>query len=1201
LSSDVSTARLRDALASELASFPELAWRIQGLAGGSPAYVLARVLEGLQRATLVVAGNDKAAEELVAELQAFHGEKSDDSFLARRVHLFPSREAPPLEMVSPSVDVEASRTSALYQLAQSKRPVLVASVDALAQWVIPPDALQAASLYFVVGDDLLLEELVPRLEGAGYRKVATVGEQGELAVRGGIVDLWPPGFEYPLRVELGGDTVESIRLFDPGDQRSFQPSEDLVVLPSSPVPLERLADAEVRRRIGARCEDLLLPSSERRRLDEYLTSGVNFPGIELLAPYAYGRRTTIVDHLPAGTLVVIVDPPAVEIAVDTLHETLIEAAHSATAAGSFFPEPSLLHLDRAEMHALLSRKPRVELDFAETVESSGEAGHRTWRVDVAMNTRITAARVHAKAERGESGFQPVVDVLTGARNEGNRVVLLASDPTQLGRIEHLLSLAGVEQVVKGQTFAKAMVGHKATIWLVEGHLHEGFTLNADHLLVVSDEEIFGERRSRPRRRRAGRARMLTALAELKPDDYVVHVDHGVGHYRGLRHMKAAGMEGDFLHIEYAGGDRYFLPVDRINLVEKYTGGSGAEPQLDKIGGTSWERVKRRARDSILEMARELLDLEAFRQVIKRDPWAKPGADFEEFEARFPFEETEGQLNAVRDIIGDLERDRPMDRVVCGDVGFGKTEVAVRATYLAAMAGKQVAVLVPTTVLARQHHETLQKRLDGYPLKIASLSRFHSKAENAELVKGLADGTIDVVVGTHRLLQADVEFKRLGLLVIDEEHRFGVKAKEHLKKLRREIDVLTMTATPIPRTLQLSLSGVRDLSLIETPPVDRLAIRTYVARRDDGLIQQAIRRELGRGGQVFFVHNRVSSIEATAHRIGQLVPGARIGIGHGQMDEDELEKVMVDFFEHKVDVLVCTTIIESGLDIPNANTILVDRADAFGLAQLYQIRGRVGRSHRRAYAYLLVPGDRMTEDARKRLTVLQELDDLGAGFRLAAHDLEIRGAGNLLGKAQSGHIGAVGFDMFLRMMEEATQEVRGIVPVAQVEPEIELGAEAFLPDWYVTDIGERLLLYKRLAGAPDAETVSGLRDELEDRFGSLPKEAKAFVRIMRLRPALKRLLVVSLKASGDVVALRFDSRSPVPPELLLAMAQKQPKRFRLRPEGVLMMTTALSGWDGMVTEIELLLDKLEKGDHGGFSDDRSKQQPSPTRAFRRAVR
>ncbi|MBI5507060.1 MAG: transcription-repair coupling factor, partial [Deltaproteobacteria bacterium] len=1078
-----------------------------------------------------------------------------------------------------------------------------------------------------------------------------------VAVRGGIVDLWPPGFEYPLRVELAGDAIASIRLFDPSDQRSFQPSEDLVVLPSAPVALARMAGADVRRAVAERCEELLLPSSERRRLDEYLTSGVHFPGVELLAPYAYGKRSSLADFLDPRALVVAVDPPAIESAIDALDISLGEAAAAASAAGSFFPDRELLYLPHTELRALTTRRPLVELDATEAIESGGEAGHRSWRVEVRANTGLAAARVRISAKKGESGLAPVREALDAARAEGCRVVMMASDSTQLGRIEHLLGLAGAENVRRGKSFtwavggerrepppvlskaagkaeakAKKLEAEKAAaqqsalfaepapppeppplpptdpkaIWLVEGHLREGFSMPADHLLVVSDEEVFGERRSRPRRRKAARSRMLSALAELKPDDYVVHVDHGVGRYHGLRHLKAGGTEGDFLHIEYAGGDRYYLPVDRINLVEKYSGAGGAEPALDKIGGTSWERAKRRARDSILEMARQLLDLEAYRAVHTRPAWAEPGTDFEEFEARFPFEETEGQLCAIADILSDLARERPMDRVVCGDVGYGKTEVAIRAAYLVAMAGRQVAFLVPTTVLARQHYETLRTRLEGYPLRLGVLSRFETKAENAALVKGLADGTLDVVVGTHRLLQADVRFARLGLVVIDEEHRFGVRAKEHMKALRREVDVLTMTATPIPRTLQLSLSGVRDLSVIETPPVDRLAIRTYVARYDEGLVRQAVQRELGRGGQVFFVHNRVSSIDATARRLGGLVGGARIAVAHGQMEEGALEKVMVDFLDHKIDVLVCTSIIESGLDIPNANTILIDRADTFGLAQLYQMRGRVGRSHRRAYAYLLVPGERITEDARKRLAVLQDLDDLGAGFRLAAHDLEIRGAGNLLGKAQSGHIAAVGFDLFLRMMEEATQEMRDGAVLAQVEPEIELGAEAFLPGWYVEDIGERLLLYKRLANAPDAEALAGLRDELRDRFGPLPHQAGNFVRIMALRPTLKRLLVVSLKASDNVVALRFDERSEVSREQLLRLATEQPRRYRVRPEGVLTMQVAAPDWNGLVDEIEKLLARLVAGPQGGRFDDDPSRRDAKARvraggatAFRRA--
>lgn len=1284
-----STKELQAALRGELAHFPRLSWRLQGLSGGAPAYVLWRLLDGLDRAALVVVADEKAAEELVAELQAFAGEASDDSFLARRVHLFAAREAPPLEMLSPSSEVEAARTAALHRLCQSKAPIVVAAVEALAQWTMPRDVLLASSLYFVVGDDLLLEEFVPRLEGVGYRKVATVDEAGEVAVRGGIVDLWPPGFEYPLRVELSGDAIASIRLFDPSDQRSFQPSEDLVVLPSAPVALAHMASGEVRRAVAQRCEELLLPSPERRRLDEYLASGVHFPGVELLAPYAYGKRCWLADFLDPASLIVAVDPPAIEDAIDALDISLGEAVNAATAAGGFFPERELMYLSRAELRALATRRPRVEIDSTETIESSGEAGHRSWRVEVRTNTELVAARVRISAKKAESGLAPVREVLDAARAEGSRVVMMASDSTQLGRIEHLLGLAGADNVRRTKSFAWAVGGERrqpplpsalakaaakaeaqakeqtaaqargrtrtraerqaqamptaqrntdaamqsaleettlpatgeqprpgdapalpptdpSAIWLVEGHLREGFSLPADHLLVVSDEEVFGERRSRPRRRKAARSRMLSALAELRPDDYVVHVDHGVGRYHGLRHLKAGGTEGDFLHIEYAGGDRYYLPVDRINLVEKYSGAGGAEPALDKIGGTSWERAKRRARDSILEMARQLLDLEAYRAVHSRPAWARPGTDFEEFEARFPFEETEGQLSAIADILSDLARERPMDRVVCGDVGYGKTEVAIRAAYLVAMAGRQVAFLVPTTVLARQHYETLRTRLEGYPLRLGVLSRFATKAENDAVVRGLADGKLDVVVGTHRLLQADVRFARLGLVVIDEEHRFGVRAKEHMKALRREVDVLTMTATPIPRTLQLSLSGVRDLSVIETPPVDRLSIRTYVARYDEGLVRQAVQRELGRGGQVFFVHNRVSSIDASARRLGELVGGARIAVAHGQMDEGALEKVMVDFLDHRVDVLVCTSIIESGLDIPNANTILIDRADTFGLAQLYQMRGRVGRSHRRAYAYLLVPGERITEDARKRLAVLQDLDDLGAGFRLAAHDLEIRGAGNLLGKAQSGHIAAVGFDLFLRMMEEATQEMRDGAVLPQVEPEIELGAEAFLPGWYVEDIGERLLLYKRMANAADAEVLRGLRDELQDRFGPLPHQAASFVRMMALRPALKRLLVVSLKASDNVVALRFDERSGVSREQLLRLATEQPQRYRVRPGGVLTMQVATPDWYGLVDEIEKLLNRLVAGPQGERPDDdpsrkdaRARARSGGATAFRRA--
>ncbi|RMD81930.1 MAG: transcription-repair coupling factor, partial [Candidatus Dadabacteria bacterium] len=657
--------------------------------------------------------------------------------------------------------------------------------------------------------------------------------------------------------------------------------------------------------------------------------------------------------------------------------------------------------------------------------------------------------------------------------------------------------------------------------------------------------------------------------------YMVHVDHGIGIYRGLKHMVVGDTEGDFIHLEYAGGDRYYLPVDRINLVEKYTGAGGSPPQLARLGSSAWARTKKRAKESILKMAAELLELEAYRAVHARSPLAGVDVDFEQFEAQFPFEETEGQLEAIAAVVSDLQREKPMDRVVCGDVGYGKTEVALRAAYLTVMGGRQVAFLVPTTVLARQHAETIRQRFADYPVEVAMLSRFNSRSENERIVRGLAAGTIDIVVGTHRLLQQDVRFARLGLLVIDEEHRFGVRAKEAIKRMRREVDVLTMTATPIPRTLQLALSGVRDLSLIETPPVDRLAIRTYVARYDEALIKQAIERELARQGQVFFVHHRVASIDAMAAKVAALVPRARVAVAHGQMKERELDRVMSDFLAHRSDVLVCTSIIESGLDIPNANTIIINRADTFGLAQLYQIRGRVGRSSRRAYAYLLVPNQRViSEEARRRLAVLQELDELGSGFRLAAHDLEIRGAGNLLGKEQSGHISAVGFDLFMRMMEEATAELRGRPPAPAIEPEIDLGAEAFLPEQYVDDIGERLLFYKRMANAEDQAALDAILEELADRYGPPPRPVHDLVRLMALRPRLKRLAIESLKADRHAITLRFHESSPLDPALLVELTRAHPDRLRLRPGGVLTVRPVPQEWDARVAEVERLLDVLE---------------------------
>ncbi len=1184
LSHTPTSSALAEAFHTELAGAPALRWRLSGLGGGSAPFLLASLLARLARPALVLAADSRRAEELLVELETVLGELPELTFLQRRLHLLPAREAPPLEPVSPPLELEASRIAALYQLARMKAPIIVSSPEAMALRTLPPEALDASALYLVVDDELDLGDFMERCTGLGYRRTGLVEETGQIAVRGGVIDVWPAGAEHPLRVEMFGDTIESIRVFDAADQRSFNDAEDVTILPVSTVTGSRLGDPKVRRAVHERANELMLAASERRQIDANLAAAAWFPGAELFMPYLYDRTAWLADYLPAAAPVFVLDPPAVEAAVDSLGPRLQHAEAAAREAGSFFPEVERLYVAPASLRALLGRRPLVELDAEHGGHSRGTAGDRVWCLDAHGHDGLAAARAQVRASRGEHRFLPMVQELEGYRRTGSRLVVLAADRTQLDRLEHLLSLSSVPSVVRAVDFRAALAADPATLSLVQGHLRRGFRLGTDGLVVITDEEIFGQRRRVGRRRKVGQARLLTALNELKPGDYMVHVDHGIGIYRGLKHIVAGGTEGDFIHLEYAGGDRYYLPVDRINLVEKYTGSGSSAPPVSRLGSPAWTRTKQRAKESILRLAHELLDVEAFRAVHTREPIGAGGADFEEFEARFPFEETDGQKAAVADITRDLVGEKPMDRLVCGDVGYGKTEVAIRGAYLMVMAGKQVAFLVPTTVLARQHFDTLQRRFDGYPVRVAMLSRFQSRLGNREVAAGLASGQIDVVVGTHRLLQRDIGFARLGLLVVDEEHRFGVKAKERIKNLRREVDVLTMTATPIPRTLQLALSGVRDLSLIETPPVDRLAIRTYVARYDEGLIKQSIEREVGRAGQVFFVHNRVASIEAVARRVQELVPRARLAVAHGQMNEADLERHMLAFLGGEIDVLVCTSIIESGLDIPNANTILINRADTFGLAQLYQIRGRVGRSHRRAYAYLLVPGEQLiTEEARRRLDVLQELDGLGSGFRIAAHDMEIRGAGNLLGKEQSGHVAAVGFELFMQLMEESTRELRGETSGPRIEPEIELGSEAYLPEGYIDDIGERLLLYKRMANAASAEVLREIAEELADRFGPLPRQVEDFLRIMALRPTLKQLAVESLKGGEDSVSLRFHELSPLDPNLLVRLATEQPKRFRVRPGGVLTMRFGLSdaetgiSWDGMVDRIEgLLADLLAAG-------------------------
>ncbi|MBI3800248.1 MAG: transcription-repair coupling factor [Deltaproteobacteria bacterium] len=1155
-----------DALARVLPSLRAAAagdrLRFSGLKGAAQAFFLSRCLIHVPRSTLYVLPSAEEAEAFADDLRLFLGSEQGAE---ARVRLYPPWDVPAFEGLSPSSEVLAAQIEGLYALLATTAPVLVTSVDALAQRVMPQEELMTATLQLSAEQELPLSDLVDHLVQWGYRRVPLVEEKGEVSVRGGIVDLFPPLAQQPLRIEFLGDSVESIRVFDPSSQRSQRSVEqldELTILPMRSFSLARLQAA--RRTVEEAIAESEVQHREQQRIVENLKSGLPFPGVEFLLPYLYPTLESLVDYLPRGTVVWQAEPLTARAALEKFAGELSDRTAEADAAGRFVPAPERLYLSAVQTWASLASSFTVELEGLEVVDA-----------DVTVSTALhTGLKPVPHAKSGEVGLAPLVERLRLWQEEHVRVFLVVSGTLQASHLQSLLLGYDLRLPIAAATNELWQEKVLPSPVIVVGHVSQGFALPADGLVVLSEEDIFGERRHRRRARRQPVIDYLTGLSQLTVGDYVVHVDHGVGLYQGLRHLTVADTEGDYLHLEYASGDRLYLPVERINLVQKYTGAGSQTPALDRLGSVNWEKVKRKTREAIQAMARELLEIHAAREITERPAFAKLDGIYEEFVARFPFEETSGQQAAIDDVLTDLHTDKPMDRLVCGDVGYGKTEVALRAAFLAVESGKQVAVLVPTTVLAQQHGETFTRRFAEYPVRIEVLSRFRSAQEIKTVVPGLANGTVDIVIGTHRLLQRDIVFKNLGLMVIDEEHRFGVADKEKIKKLRHLVDVLTLSATPIPRTLNMALMGMRDLSVIETPPVDRQAIRTYVARFDDGLIRSAILNELGRGGQVFFVHNRVETIERMAKQLRELVPEAALAVAHGQMPERELEKVMLDFLHHRSNVLLCSAIIESGLDIPTANTMIINRADQFGLAQLYQLRGRIGRSSQRAYAYLLIPGEHLlTPDAKKRLEVLQELDDLGSGFRLAAHDLEIRGAGNLLGKEQSGNVTAVGFELYAQMLEETVQELRGGKIRVQIEPDIQIGLPAYIPEAYIPEVNQRLVFYKKLANVQDWSDLEELANEMEDRFGPLPELVRVFLEVMDLRRVLREYLVTSAYKRGDKVTVHFHPDAPIKSERLVVLLQKDKGRSQLSPD--LRFTFTLKPGEEVIPAIKALLQTLSE--------------------------
>ncbi|MGE0822477.1 MAG: transcription-repair coupling factor [Candidatus Binatia bacterium] len=1127
--------------------------RVSGLRGAAQAFFLSQWFSRTPAPAVCLLPSGQAAETFVDDLRVFLDEKKDHG---RQCFLYPSWDVPAFEGVSPSSEVIAAQVEVLYALLSVPAPLIVTSVDALGQRVMPQEDFMTATIVLRVGQEISLSAVTDHLMQWGYRRVPLVEEKGELSVRGGIVDVFPPLAVQPIRIEFFGDSIESLRLFDPSSQRSVEQREEFTFLPMRFFSISRLQGA--RRTIEEALSESDIAQREQQRIVENFKSGLPFPGVEFLLPYLYSTLESLGDYLPNDTVAWICEPATVQLEYDKFAQRMRACASQAQTTGHLVPSPESLYLDGEAILVQLSRYCTIELAGLETIDAA---------VRVSQDSQLELKPIlHARG--GESGLGPLVTRLQQWQEQHIRVYLTVSGALQGTHLQNLL-LGHALRVPVVSTWQDAASMDTA---IIATPLSHGFILPADRLVFIAEEEIFGERRHRRRSRPRPVVDYLTGLSQLTVGDFVVHLDHGVGRYQGLRHLVVADTEGDYLHLEYAGGDRLYLPVERINLVQKYTGADGHAPALDRLGGSSWEKVKKKTREAILAMARELLEVHAARESTERPVIDTVDEEYEEFVARFPFEETSGQKAAIEDVIADLRGEKPMDRLVCGDVGYGKTEVALRAAFLTVQGGKQVAVLVPTTILAQQHAETFIRRFADHPVRIEALTRFRSPQEVKAIVQGLAAGSVDIVIGTHRLLQRDIVFKSLGLMVVDEEHRFGVAHKEKIKKMRHLVDVLTLSATPIPRTLNMALMGLRDLSVIETPPVDRQAIRTYVARYDDGLIRSAILQELGRGGQVFFVHNRVETIEKMAKELRELVPEAVIAVAHGQMAERDLEHVMLDFLHHRSNVLLCSSIIESGLDIPTANTMIINRADQFGLAQLYQLRGRVGRSAQRAYAYLLIPGEHLlTKDATRRLEVLQELDDLGSGFRLAAHDLEIRGAGNLLGKEQSGQVTAVGFELYAQMLEETVLELRGGKVRVQIEPDIQLGLPAYIPEAYVPDVNQRLIFYKKMANVEARSDLEDLAAEMEDRFGPLPQLVLSFLEVMDLRRVLREYLVTSVYKKGEKVTLHFHPDSPIQGERLVALLKKDRGRSQLSPD--LRFTFTLAPEDDVMVATKALLQSL----------------------------
>ncbi len=1144
--------------------------QIEGLSASSKPFVTAAIQRVINRPMLVVTYSTEQAESFYSELQQFIGEEG--------IYLFPANEGLPFEDVIPDYHIISQRIAAMDALLKSIASIVVTPIHALLRRILPVEELKKGRLFINTGDAIDVDQFLSRLVELGYERTETVDRHGEFSKRGGIIDVYASTSDYPIRIELFGDNIESIRSFEIVSQRSVASLQFAEILPSREVILQpemaKAASERIKKDLDAQLKKLGEKSEAADKLryivETHYTHIENlayFNAVDWYVPYLYPDEHTLLEYLPKETVIVWDEPAQIR----SHWQRMLE-------------ENSVVLADHCSRGEALESSFRhfVNFDhFAENASNNYQGVYLSLIPRPVPRTDITHHFVLDPTQADFFGGK--IDLFTEQLrtwvSHGCKVVIATAQEKRLIQLldENDIHAFSLEEWSPSES--SYTEGKSGCVLVASAGLHSGFRLNEAQLIVLTDEEIFGITKLHRPRRVFREGVPISSILDLKQGDYVVHINHGIGIYRGLVTLNTLGVERDFLLLEYAGEDKLYVPTDQIDRVQKYIGGEAIPPVVHRLGGAEWARTTKRVKQSVREMAKELIDLYAQRQALGGHAYSEDTPWQQEMESAFPYIETPDQQKAIADVKRDLEEPKSMDRLICGDVGFGKTEVAIRAAFKVVQDGKQVAVLCPTTVLAQQHWNTFRERLAAFPITIEMLSRFRKPKEIKSIVQALKVGAVDIVIGTHRLLSKDIEFKDLGLVIIDEEQRFGVSHKEKLKQLRKTVDCLAMSATPIPRTLHMALSGIRDMSVINDPPEGRRPVKTYIHQDEDSVIREAIVRELDRDGQVYVVHNRIDNITYIAERIRKLVPYARIEIAHGQMDEDELERVMLDFYDHKFDVLVCTTIIENGLDIPNVNTIIIFDSDKMGLSQLYQLRGRVGRSDRQAYAYLLYKREKaLTEAAEKRIDAIREFSELGSGFRIALRDLEIRGAGNLLGAEQHGQANAVGFDLYCRLLADAVSELRGEEKEEFFLPPVELPIDAHIPSSYISNEAQRIYFYKRMQAVKNVNEVQDIQDELEDRFGDPPRPVWNALSLLRLRFRCLELGIFAISHDRGRVQLLLQPGIKLPDDILRELA-RQHRRHQWLPDRAFLNlqndARILSSTEDMVEVLGKAISRIKK--------------------------